>query len=887
MKETYDWVPWFKELSSTIAENGEAFLVERTKQVPWKEDGSNPALLNYGDENIDPFSFIYTVASLAQFAPSRSRVFAGVAEVFSLTTPLSLDEEDGFIFPTPMPLVTLFHNNGEGNPGLLWSLFRAGVRGRAEVDPEDFNAALALKNVGIKSVTHVLFLSNADDFLPTDSIQTIRTGGQSKSGATDWASYMDELQSAMAAFPGSMPYEVNLLAYKVGKKTGPLKVNSQRCYQISARVYGDEEDWWRDFESNNCAYTGGPGPGLSWEDDLPQTGGGLYPLEEPVPGDVLLVRSANRGHGIGVVFRNDYSQTLSGDARLHVIWVTKKKTDLDWGPRTRGFGHAKGEIGKAFREAYPETFALLDRLSGHTPPPEAGTGEGPAPVESTSTTTTRAHALNTILYGPPGTGKTYATTRRSVEICDGEVTEDLEALRARYGELMDEGRIDFVTFHQSYGYEEFVEGLRPDTTDEADPGFRLKVVAGVLKRIAERARKAPEIGGRRIFKMSLGDPKVWSGSPKKAVIFAECIDSGCVLLEYGGDIDWSDDRYNEWNEILQTWQREKNPDATSYTIDVQAMWRFRIEMRPGDVVVVSDGYRHFRAVGEITGGYEFTPRGDGFHHRRSVTWRWQVRDREGDPVSVFKSGRFAGRPVTLLRPENPSGLVPYLKGGTELLGARPHVLVIDEINRANISKVMGELITLLEEDKREGAENELAVTLAYSGERFTLPENLHILGTMNTADRSIALIDTALRRRFRFEEMSPEPKQLEDAQKRAEIDLPEVLQTMNERLEYLVDRDHLIGHAWFMGAQSREDVDDIMRRRIIPLIAEYFYDDWSKVRAVLGGGDHFVKRAKLRRPPELNDDSGDDRYRWTVQDPFPEDAYKRLIEPTGREESSE
>ena len=144
-----------------------------------------------------------------------------------------------------------------------------------------------------------------------------------------------------------------------------------------------------------------------------------------------------------------------------------------------------------------------------------------------------------------------------------------------------------------------------------------------------------------------------------------------------------------------------------------------------------------------------------------------------------------------------------------------------------------------------------------------------------------------LRRRFQFEEMSPDPNLLEEAQKRSGIDLPTVLQTMNERLEYLVDRDHLIGHAWFMAAESREDVDDIMRHRIIPLIAEYFYDDWSKVRAVLGGGDHFVKGEKLKRPPKLDDDPGDDRYRWTVEYPFPEDAYVRLVDPASREEPNE
>ena len=189
------------------------------------------------------------------------------------------------------------------------------------------------------------------------------------------------------------------------------------------------------------------------------------------------------------------------------------------------------------------------------------------------------------------------------------------------------------------------------------------------------------------------------------------------------------------------------------------------------------------------------------------------------------------------------------------------------------------------EDKRAGATNEIAVTLPHSREPFTLPANLHFLGTMNTADRSIALLDTALRRRFQFEELAPDPDLLQDAGKATGVDLPGVLRAMNERLERLLDRDHLIGHAWFMTARTKVDVDDAMRRKIIPVLAEYFYEDWAKVRAVLGGGDDFVQRHPLSPPPGLNDDGTDEeRYRWTVRGDFPEGAYDRLVKPQASEQ---
>ena len=528
-----------------------------------------------------------------------------------------------------------------------------------------------------------------------------------------------------------------------------------------------------------------------------------------------------------------------------------------------------------FQPTYNDVRSALE--GNRTPDGETTRANQSANVSQQQQPGVKRASLNTILYGPPGTGKTYETAGRCVEICDGKSPVGVEGIHARYGELMDEGRIEFVTFHQSYGYEEFVEGIRPVASAEEGAAMRLRVEPGVVKRIAERARRVPEMGARRIFKISLGDPESWGRGPSSDPVFAECIRDGCALLEFGGDIDWSDARYEDHRAVLKRWRQDKKADATAYDINVQAIRRFRIEMRRGDIVVAPDGYRRFRAVGEVTGDYEFRRREDGFHHRRRIKWHWHVLDGEGVPGSVFMEGRFHWPPVNLMAPSNPNGLLPYLTGIEGLAGAAPYMLVIDEINRANISKVMGELITLLEEDKREGAENEVAVTLPYSGERFTLPANLHILGTMNTADRSIALLDTALRRRFRFEEISPDPKLLHEASERTGVDLPRVLIVLNERLEYLIDRDHQIGHAWLMDVKTRDDVDAVMRYKIIPLIAEYFYDDWSKVRSVLGGADHFVRRSSLGVPPGLENDAGEARYRWTVQQQFDDDAYQHLI----------
>ncbi|WP_457579567.1 AAA family ATPase [Ensifer adhaerens] len=518
-------------------------------------------------------------------------------------------------------------------------------------------------------------------------------------------------------------------------------------------------------------------------------------------------------------------------------------------------------------------------------------------------TTAMPATTNLILYGPPGTGKTYATAWEAVRLCLGDAAaeqlrDDRDVLMAEYRRLVGEGRVEFVTFHQSMAYEDFVEGRQPTTgSDEGEEGtsvgFRLETVPGIFRRIAKRAETGfakktisnrITTEGRQIYKMSVGS----SRDAGDQELFEEAIEGGYTLLNWE-DIDWSDPKYENAEEILRTCEAQGKIEGpvTLQSGQVSITDTFRNRLRTGDIIVVSKGNRLVRAIGEITGSYEYQPRPDGkFGHRRAVRWLWH--DPAGIPVTEIYDGNFMMRSLYWLNRGrlNISALERYMNSAIEEADADPEreafVLIIDEINRANVSKVFGELITLLEPDKRLGQPNALKVNLPYSRDEFGVPANLHLIGTMNTADRSIALLDTALRRRFTFRELMPDVKELRralaarqlDAANLDGIDLCKLLLTINERIEYLFDREHQIGHAYFTGCRSRADIEDVMRHKVIPLLAEYFYEDWSKVAAVLGDGDgtkgaHFLEARRLTAPAGFADDElGGEKMRWSVKAGF-------------------
>lgn len=509
-------------------------------------------------------------------------------------------------------------------------------------------------------------------------------------------------------------------------------------------------------------------------------------------------------------------------------------------------------------------------------------------------------ATNLILYGPPGTGKTYHTALEAVRLCLGDdVAKSLsgndkrKALMTEYRRLAESGRIEFVTFHQSMSYEEFVEGLRPSTGDDdgdgpedgrVSTGFRLKPHDGVFKRACARAeRDVGEIDGAnrlhrkpRIIRIGL------TGSNWREK-FDRAIREGCVDWPHGGDTDWSPPEFDSW-EAIKAARQVHVPEILGNHPTVYGTSLFR-DASVGEYIALTVGKSKIVALGQFKGGYTYEPAAENAQqisaqstsarHYREVNWLWHSAegvDRNGIYGKDFTSFHTA-YPI----PEDQLNwdALDHLAFGSKIPPrtevARPYVLIIDEINRANISKVFGELITLLEPDKRVGIPNEIQVTLPYSKKKFGVPANLHIIGTMNTADRSIALLDTALRRRFTFRELMPDPDVLPTDVEG--INLQSLLRTLNERIEYLFDRDHQIGHAYFTSCETREGVESVMRHKVIPLLAEYFYDDWSKVAAVLGdvgqtNGCFLVSEDGTKAPKGLESESfSSPRPRWRVKPP--------------------
>ncbi|MCG6841564.1 AAA family ATPase [Fusobacterium nucleatum] len=471
---------------------------------------------------------------------------------------------------------------------------------------------------------------------------------------------------------------------------------------------------------------------------------------------------------------------------------------------------------------------------------------------------------NVIFYGPPGTGKTYTTAKRAVEICKTESEKELtdySEIMEKYNELKKKNRIEFITFHQSYGYEEFIEGIKPVISNEDDESedesennkesktnikiendIKYDVVDGIFKKFCDNARKAIiETNNNDIPLEAI----VWKVTVRGQVR-EECFNNNHVR------IDWNFD-------------------------DAGAVG-FVEEVKKGDIIITTDGSRtRINGIAVVTDEKGYTLDKE----ERDTTTRnvkWLVTNIDENIKSINKEKMLQRRTVArvpnmkvediikLAKEKNPTALSKIdIKENKE-----PYIFIIDEINRGNISKIFGELITLIETTKRsgEGKEECISTKLPYSKEEFTVPDNVYIIGTMNTADRSIALMDTALRRRFKFEEMLPNYDLLKDIfveDEGVKVNIGAMLKTINERIEYLYDREHTIGHAVFLELKENNNIDkleNIFKKSVIPLLQEYFYEDYEKIRLILGDNakdedEQFIFAESIKPKDVFEGDIGD------------------------------
>lgn len=464
--------------------------------------------------------------------------------------------------------------------------------------------------------------------------------------------------------------------------------------------------------------------------------------------------------------------------------------------------------------------------------------------------------LNQILYGPPGTGKTYSTIDKALEIlksfdCIDEIPESREEKREIFNAYKEKGQIEFITFHQSFSYEEFVEGIKPvfvyENGDEVENSKNMiyKVKDGIFKELCDKAKsndKPYTIDTTKTLWRLYTIPNADTNND----YFDECIKNNYVRVS----------SYNNYGDRLKN------------------------EANEGDYIAIpstSHGSNTIRAFGvlkEMKGEYE----SENKEYVREVEWLWKAKDKS----EILKFGKEVnfGTPAFQRVVAN-EGKEKILETMQKLLGkkdfeTKPHILIIDEINRGNISKILGELITLIEESKRIGKDEELKVRLPYSTDEFGVPSNLYIIGTMNTADRSIALLDTALRRRFEFVEMMPDFSLL--STNCEGVNLQKLLSVMNDRIEFLLDREHTIGHSFFINVTSIEGLKEIFAKKIIPLLQEYFYEDYAKIDAVLNGNGMVKPKAKPEFLSKFNDELDNEKVVYEIDKEWKKWEVKQFVE---------
>lgn len=429
-----------------------------------------------------------------------------------------------------------------------------------------------------------------------------------------------------------------------------------------------------------------------------------------------------------------------------------------------------------------------------------------------------------------------------------------DKIKEKYAEYKNLGQIEFVTFHQSYSYEEFVEGIKPDLNSD---DLKYILNKGSFRTICDSAKDLQK--AKQTYKFNYSNLSLYKILMPYNDLFEYCIENDCVAIGWGEDVNI--ENCNSEKDLSSA--IPENYEHRKQCISQLNMFKLWIDkdLKEGkDVIAIIPGSMNtIKGIAKITGNYSYNAEIENGQQQRKAEW---LKKDINIPSDYIYSSKFVSPTITGMFKDkiNEDNLMKLLNNASDQK-SKNAVLIIDEINRGNISKIFGELITLIEEDKRDNME----VTLPYSKLPFSVPNNLYIIGTMNTSDRSIASIDIALRRRFKFKEMMPNSSLVADFG----IGFNKIFDDLNNKIKLLLDRDHQIGHSYFINTKYNnnnennnvETLKDIWFSEILPLLNEYFYCDWEKLKLIIPG---FIK--KLDVPEVLKNECDDSIYEFKTFD---------------------
>jgi 5-methylcytosine-specific restriction protein B len=785
---SFTWTPVFRAVADWLS----GFEARQPELIQVLKEVGIDAGLEDKDENgqaiplqaIDPFTFFCMFMKYG--VGKRKQLFARLIEVAGLSV-AAPNDFDGVPSANAMK-VWMFPYQRKREDWMiptLWTLFK---EARTGLDEDTFARALTIPSTGFTKLTQALFYVAPDLYLPIDRqtrpwLLTIGVPGLQRT----LPAYLAALDAVRKH--SSKPFAE--LSHSAWENNQSAPFDAQCAMDYLDERYPDTYSG----TSHIAAYRAGAERQLAFD-----------PGTNPAKKSTLQI------------FVDERPSQFSVDRTAEYLPAKSRNHHLVSHAPLLATGHLAYTVRVSSLEELAELCNWYDTTSTASPPA--------LPVSKPAMIT---QPLNQILYGPPGTGKTYATIDKALAILEPGFNGGREEKKQKFDAYAAAEQIKFVTFHQSFSYEDFVEGIRARTNDVThqigypiEDGVFKQLCNAARRRVVQSTGKPIDLKGRRIWKISLGEAGI------EESVYEDCIKQGLALIGFGSDADYRgvETRDDIAHRYQQTTEKRDNSDYPVTALNI-----FIRQVKVGDLFVVTQGNLRFRAIGEVTSEYLHVPReNDSFSQGRKVNWL-RVYD-TGLPYAELMENRFSQMTIYELRPGsiNTDKLAKLLAPAEEAQENAPRVLVIDEINRGNISRIFGELITLIEESKRAGKPEALEATLPYSQEKFSVPDNVYLVGTMNTADRSLAGLDVALRRRFVFEEMPPRPDLLGTV---GGIDLQQLLTVMNNRIEVLLGRDHLLGHAYLIGIESLDELKGVFRRQILPLLQEYFFEDWERIALVL------------------------------------------------------